>query len=524
MSALKKIAGESPAARASALANRLLGAPAAMLLAVALCAIVNLLSARHYRRFDWTRAQLFTLSPRSQQVARAVRSPIELVVLLGRGEPQWRESTELTERYRALNPLIAVRAIDPDRQSAQFVAFAQRYGIRLTRSSQSEVGSEAAIVVVRNDRHLEIKRDQLAALGEALREGGAEASAAERIANARITVERAVSSAIVQVEHSDRPTVCVSKGHDELPLQGTDESMQMLAQELEHDNVTVRETELRGTATVPSDCDVLMIGGPRQAFSAGESQIILRYLRSGGNLLLLLDPFFVDAHHAPTGLEEVTRAAGIEPARVVVVESDPQQLLEGVPPMIFTASDFGVHELSRNFRGIDAHVLVRTARALRVTSGASVVPEALLRSSAQSWGESGELEAVRDGTLRMDADDIRGPIDLALASHVEGAVVRPGRAANGRVVVIGFSYLVTNEAMGLSFRARYANAAFVQAAVGWLVARSDLQGIAPRPASSAALLISQESLRMIWWYALLFVPGAAAIVGFAVLRARKARD
>ncbi len=504
--------------------TKLLGAPAAMILALVLCAIVNLLSARHYRRYDWTRGQLFTLSGRSQQVARDVHSDIEIVVLLGRGEPQWRESVELLERYRALNPRINVRSIDPDRQSAQFVAFAQRQSIRLTRSAQSEVGAESGIVLVRGDRHIEIKRDQLAALGDALRQGGAESSAAERIANARITVERAVSSAIVQIEHSDRPTICVSKGHDELPLQGTDQSMQMLAQELEHDNITTRETELRGNAAVPSDCDVLMICGPRQAFTDGEAEGILRYLRSGGNLLLFLDPFFVASHHAPSGLESVTRAAGIEPARVVVVESDSQQLIEGVPPMIFTASDFGVHELSRNFRGIDAHVLVRTARGLRVSSGAAVVPESLLRSSPNSWGETGELEAARDGTLRLDGDDIRGPMDLALASHIEGARVRPGHIANGRMVVVGFSYLVTNEAMDLSFRARYSNAAFVQASVGWLVARADLQDIPPRPASSAALLISQESLKLIWWYALLFVPAAAAIVGFAVLRARKARD
>lgn len=504
---------------------KILGAPTAMLLALIFCGIVNLLSARHYRRFDWTRAQLFSLSGRSQQIAREVHSPIELVVLLGRGEPQWRESVELVERYRALNPsMISVRSIDPDRQSAQFVSFAQRYGLRLTRSAQSEVGAESGLVVVRGDRHLEIKRDQLAALGDALRQGGAEASAAERIANARITVERAVSSAIVQIEHSDRPTMCVSKGHDELPMQGTDQSMQLMAQEFEHDNITAREVELRGSATVPSDCDMLLIAGPRQAFSEGESQNILRYLRAGGNLLLLLDPFFVERHHAPTGLETVTRAAGIEPAPVVVIESDPQQLLEGVPPMIFTASDFGAHDLSRNFRGIDAHVLVRTARALRVSSGASVVPESLLRASPTSWGEAGELEAVRDGALRMDGSDIRGPIDLALASHVEGAATRPGRLANGRVVVIGFSYLITNEAMDLSFRARYANTAFTQAAVGWLIARADLQDIPPRPASSTALLISQESIKMIWWYALLFVPGAAAVVGFAVLRARKARD
>jgi hypothetical protein len=506
--------------RARAALTGLAGAPASATLAIVLCAMVNVLAARHYRRFDWTRAGLFTLSPRSQQVARGVREPVEIVVLLGRAEAQWRDATELAERYRAINNRITVRSIDPDRQRDAFIAFLQRYGLRAGRSSQSDITAEAGIVVVRGDRHLEIKREELAALGDATR-GGQDATAAERIANARVTVERALSSAIVQIERGDRPLVCISKGHDEVPLQGGDESMQLFVQELEHDNVRTREVEVRGTAAVPSDCEALVIAGPRQAFAEGEAQSVTRYLQSGGNLLLLLDPFFLDRHHAPSGLESVARMAGIEPTPTVVVEAEARHLLEGMPPMVFTAGDFGAHELSRNFRGIDAQVLVQTARALRTNGAAGAQPETILRTGTEAWGERGELDAVRDGALRRDADDLAGPVDLAIASRIPDARRRPGREANGRVVIFGFSHPVTNEAMAPGFRARFADAALVQSAVGWLIARSDLVDVPPRPANAAALLISAESIKLVRWYALLFVPLAAALVGIAVLRARR---
>lgn len=497
------------------------GAPASMLLALVLFGMVNILAARHYRRFDWTRAQLFTLSPRSQQIARGVRNRVEIVILLGRAEPQWRDAVELAERYRAINPAITVRTLDPDRQREAFVAFLQRYGLRAGRSSQSDIAAEAGVVVVNGDRHLEIRRDDLAALGDATRAGGGDATAGERIANARVTVERALSSAIVQIERGDRPTLCVSSGHDEIPLQGSDESMQLFAQELEHDNITTRAVELRGTPSVPADCDALLIAGPRQAFTDGEARAVSRYMQAGGNLLLLLDPFFVDRHHAPSGLESITRLAGIEPTSTVVVESDPQKLLDGLPPMVFTAGDFGAHELSRNFRGIDAEVLVRTARVLRTSGGATVVPETILRTTPAAWGETGELDAVRDGALRRDGNDIAGPVDIALASRVSDARQRPGRAANGRVVVFGFSYLVTNEAMTPAARARFADAALLQAAVGWLVERQDLVDVPPKPANSAALLVSAETVKLVRWYSVVFIPLAALLVGIAVLRARK---
>lgn len=507
--------------RASKALTTVAGGPASAVLALVLFGMVNILGARHYRRFDWTRAQLFTLSQRSQQVARNVRDPIEIVVLLGRAEPQWRDAVELAERYRALNPKLTVRTLDPDRQREAFSAFLQRYGLRQGRSSQSDVAAEAGIVIVRGERHLEIRREDLAALGDATRAGGGEASAGERIANARVTVERAISSAIVQIERGDRPTLCISTGHDEVPLEGNDESMQLFTQELAHDNITTRGVELRGTAVVPSDCDALMIAGPRQAFTEGEARSVERYARAGGNLLILLDPFFVDRHHAPSGLESVTRLAGIEPTSTVVVEADPSNLLDGLPPMVFTAGDFGAHEISHNFRGISAEVLVRTARGLRVASGASAMPESLLRSTQNSWAEVGELDAVRDGALRRDSNDIGGPVDLALASTIADARARPGRTANGRVVVFGFSYLVTNESMTAGARARFVSAALLQSAVGWLLERSDLIDVPPKPANTAALMVSAETVKLVRWYALVFVPLAALLVGLAVLRARK---
>ncbi|MDP3277654.1 MAG: GldG family protein [Deltaproteobacteria bacterium] len=500
--------------------ERLAGAPTAALLALVLFGIINVLAARHYRRFDWTRAGLFTLSPRSQQVARSTREPVEIVVLLGRAEAQWRDAVELAERYRALTPKITVRTLDPDRQREAFVAFAQRYGLRATRSSTSDVAAEAGIVIVRGERHLEIKRDQLAALGDAV-QNGADRSAADRIASARVTVERALTSALVAIARTDRPTLCVSKGHDEVPMSGTDESMQLFVQDLEHDNITAREVTIRGATAVPADCDALLIAGPRQAFTEGEAARVLRYARAGGNLLVLLDPNFVERRHAQTGLESVLREAGIEATRSVVVESDPEHLLENLPPMVFTAGDFGAHEISRNLRGIDAQVLVRTARALQVLPAANSQAESLLRTTPSAWGETGELEAVRDGALRRDGADITGPIDLALASRFANVRPRVGHRANGRIAVFSFSYLVTNEAMSLGFRARFADAALLQAAVGWLLERDDLVDVPPRPANSSALLISQESIKLIRWYALGLVPLAAILVGVAVLRARK---
>ena len=96
--------------------DRLMSGPIWVALVIALFALVNYNAARHYRRWDWTSAQRFTLSPRSVEIARALREPVELYVLLSSRDPLYAETHELAERYAATSPKVRLHLIDPDRQ------------------------------------------------------------------------------------------------------------------------------------------------------------------------------------------------------------------------------------------------------------------------------------------------------------------------------------------------------------------------------------------------------------------------
>jgi hypothetical protein len=503
--------------------ENLVAAPTVALLAIVLFALVNYLSSRHYRRFDWTRHRLFTLSARSREIVRSLRAPMDMYVLLGPRESQFSDVSELAQRYAAESPMLHVHTIDPDRQRDRFLELTRRLNLRVARANDSDVMSEAALVLVRGDRHWEIRRERLAGLGD---EEVGDEGAADRLASAQVTVERTISEGILRVDRDEPTTVCFATGHGELALQGGDDSMSMLATELQHTNFTTRPVDVRGTATIPSDCDALVIAGPRQAYTTGDAEIVTRYLRAGGNVLLLLDPVFVDQRFAPTGLESVARLGGIELTSTVVVETDTAHQIPGSLPVTFTAGEFGEHEITRSLRGADARVLVTTARGLRRASGSSVVPESLLRTTPSAWGETATTNAVRDGALRRDGDDLAGPVDLALAAQIPDVQPRAGgrsREASGRLVVIGYSHLATNEALSLGFQARFFNSYLVTGSLGWLTARRELVEIPSRPASAAALAVSTADMGHIRLYTIVLVPLAAALVGFAVWRARKAQ-
>ncbi len=510
------------ARRASAFLGKLLGAPAAVLLALVLFGIVNFLSARHYRRLDWTRHRLFTLSPRSREIVRSLREPVDLYIFLGAREPNYSDVTELAQRYASESRRLRVHTIDPDRQRDRFLEITRRLGIRVGRTSQSDVASESAVVLVRGDRHWEVPREQLAGLSHEVGEEGS----GQRNAQAQVTVERAISEGVLRVDRNDPTTLCFSTGHGELPLEGGDDSVSSLATELRHDNATTRGVEVVGTQRVPDECDVLIIAGPRQGFSDGDARIVQTYLASGGNVLMLLDPIFVERRHAPTGLESVARLGGIELTQTLVIEPDSAHQIPESLPSQFIATEFGDHEVTRGLRGIDGRVLVANARALRRAEGATVVPESLLRTTNDAWGETSTTEAVQNGAIHADGNDVRGPIHIAMAATVPD--VHPTarariRQATGRMVVVGYSHLATNESFSLPVQARFVNGFLVVATLGWLTSRRELVEIPARPASASAMNISASDIKHIRIYTFALVPLAAALVGIAVWRARKAK-
>ncbi len=513
---------DSPRERPTrALLENIAGAPLAVVLMFVAFVMVNVLAARHYKRFDWTRHQLFTLSPRSREITRSLHGPTDLYILMGSREAQYSDVTELAQRYASENRQLHVHTIDPDRQRDRFLELVQRLGLRVVRSNDADVSSENAIVLVRGDHHFEIPRESLAGLGDdSTDEGGGSA----RTAAAQLTVERAISEGLLRIDHNESTKLCFASGHGELTLEGGDSSMSELAATLRHENVNTESVALTGSASVPNDCDALVIAGPRQAFSPSDAEIVTRYLRNGGNALLLVDPIFVEGRHAPTGLESIAALGGIELTPTVVIEPDPAHQIPEYLPATFLATEFGEHSITRALRGADARVLVTTARALKRLAGSSVIPESLMRTTTSAWGETSTNDAIRDGSLARDGNDVEGPINLALAAQIPDVRPAPGRGdAAGRLVVIGYSHLASNEALSLGFQARFANGFLVQSSIGWLTARRELVEIPPRPALAGALNISTEDVRHIRLYVIFLVPLAAALVGIAVWRARKAQ-
>ena len=120
----------------SARSSRLSASTVGILLAAAILLGVNYLASRHWKRFDWTRAQVYSLSETTKKTLDALKTPVQVTVFMTPRSRLATEVKELLSRYQARSPKIEVEYLDPERNPAR--------GEVLFKESGAKVGTVAS--------------------------------------------------------------------------------------------------------------------------------------------------------------------------------------------------------------------------------------------------------------------------------------------------------------------------------------------------------------------------------------------
>jgi ABC-2 type transport system permease protein len=332
----------------------------ASLIVLAIFAMGNYLSFRHYARWDWTSQSIFTLSDRTRAVMRELDRDVDVWLVLSSGEPNYQDLRELLQRYRAESDRVTLHFVDPDRAPAEYRVLAERLHLGAVDLG-GVVASDVAVVIEAGDRQWKISRDDLATFDfDAL-----ESEGTQRI---DVRSEQALTGGILEVTSGRRTKVCVTQGHGEWTLgEGAQRDLGGLRDEMRRENLEIETFETRGASRVPEDCDALFVVGPTTAFTEPEAELLRAYVHGGGNLLVAADPELRQEEIAPTGLEGVLRDFGIRIDRTIVLELDPRLLPQSVQTPIgpFFVAAWGEHEITRPFRVGGAAVLTEIVRSVR---------------------------------------------------------------------------------------------------------------------------------------------------------------
>ena len=480
--------------------------------------LINLLAARHYKRWDATRGRLYSLSDPTNFTLDSLERDgldVELFVFIGGGDPLLSSIKQILVTYQArASRHLHVRYLDPDRDRTEFMRLQTELEVN-AKAENGRILSDAQIVARHGKRVWYVKTDDLIVLEE-----GDDVKVRPR-------VEWAITSAIRAVLSTDRPRVCFTTGHREAALDDPSEKgLSTLKNTLAKDNFQTDVVDVTKPGASFSACVMIAIVWPMDPFRATEVPGVVDAVKKGAALLLVVPPE-IDLETKSlraTGLAEVAALGGVVLDDAVAVEQDPQLREPNELGLIFRAR-LHAHPTTddlRRFaeeRGGEAVVPLLYARSLQKISVPGAAAQELLVSSDQSFAlhDVASFIASKEEPKKGPGDRA-GPLDLATATTRDKSV------GGARVLVIGSSTPFVNAAYLDPSPTMTLSRTLGLLWVSWLTARPPILDLPPKPSVQIAMHMTEEDITAVGRYVLLYMPLAAALVGGAVWMRRRATE
>lgn len=454
--------------------------------------LANYVSARHYRRFDWTRTQVYALSDRTIQTLRGLRGELRVTVVeipdaaITAGDV-YGAVRETLDRFQAQSRLVKVEYLDPIRDP-------ERAKILLSKYRITNFDVQTGVVVFDNGtQNKYVTQDEIVEYEMSPGGRGRKMKAFKG--------EAAFLSAILTISEKQR-TVCFVKGHLEADIESFERTgYSTLSDELRRDAFKTRSIEDLAGAGVPADCDAVVVGGPQKAWLQPEAQALEAYLARGGRAVLLLGPVFDWGAKAfkRTGLEELVEKRGLKLGQNVVL--DPKRMAP-MGRLIWKSDTYADHPITA--RMTNAPTSWPLTREVRAPGAAGLTAKELVTTTPEGWGESNLGSFDADELPKFDpATDAKGPVPVG------AAVEDPG--ARSRLVVFGSSAFVSNAI--LDQEADF-NRDLLVNAVSWAAGREHASlGVAPKATEHIKLSITGSQLWTVGLIAVLLMPLGAALLG-----------
>ena len=455
-----------------------------LLAGLLLLGVVNYLSFRHFRRWDLTRDQQFTLTPQTQGFLKSLRGKTDIIAVFPKGSEEEKEIRALLEEYkRTARARLDIDYLDLNREPSRRLEIEKKYALSVNQNglivSKQAAAPKAGVGPPPTTGEVAARRTRFVSAAQVFTYD--EEGPQRRLLEFR--GEDLLTSSLIGVNQKSPPVIYVltgnignlpsARGPGGQPITAENVLWDMAAKQDAH----VRTLGLTGLAEIPSDAATLVSIRPGLDFTQREIEMLEAWwtTRKGAGLFLLLDPATdtprLDSFLATYGvrprpdrvLEVLTTAQGTRKELEVPAAFNPEATITA--PLGGTAITFP--EQSKTLR------LEEDSRRLRA-GALEVTPLAFARTDY--WGES----RPDDPTPRRDEADTGAPDPLILAASIERGAQQDQRlsAAASRLVVVGNAALIDPDRE--TTRVNPVAYDFVSSSLSWLLDRDDLIGIASR--------------------------------------------
>jgi hypothetical protein len=516
-------AGHEPAAAVRR--RRMFGAPLLQLVgvvaAIVLAGIVNVLGARHFTRWDWTKDKRWSLSPATVETLRTLEQRVDMWAITGPGDPLEQSLRQLLASYQAQSSRLDVHWVDPDRDAVQLVDLQRRFGLEAGSTDNGRIATDAIVIVASGDKHWFLTPQDMF-------------EAASDDVHVKPREERALTLAIRGVLAGDKARLCFTAGHGELSLEPAKDEREWLGglrDLLEKGNYELASIDVTAPAAHDpfTDCTVVVIAGPHAPFATSEANRLRTWLMNGGSLLGAVGPIEsgTETGMTPAGLDDALAPFGLALDDDLVHDVDPDVAIPDThgEGFLVTARP---HPVTASLvpNGSDAHpprVAVFFTRSLRHVSppGAAPAFDLLVTSEGAFAKKSIVGASAWTDVPPRGASDPGGPFVLAMASERPPAAL--GAPHGARVVIVGSRFALAEDNWRQP-RSLHGAAFLIDSALSWLAARPGVVDVPDKAEVAAGMSVSEGGRAEVRRYVLVLMPLAALLLGAAVWAWRRSSE
>jgi ABC-type uncharacterized transport system involved in gliding motility auxiliary subunit len=466
------------------------------LVLLAILGMVNYLAYNHYKRWDFSRSQKFSLSSQTKKVLKNLEDTARIIVFFA-ADPQmpgsevYSDLENLIKEYQyAAEGDLSVEYVDPIRNFNRAREIASKYTIG--------AGAENVVIVDYAGRSKVVNAMDMAQYDMA----GMQFGQPPRLQ--AFTGEQALTGALLEVTDEKQKTVHFLVGQGEPDIAG-DESLATLKAYFERQNLAAETLNLLNVEEIPAETELIVIVGAKYDLSEREIAMLRDFWLRHGRLFVLLDP----AAYTPN-LAAMLIELGVKPMdnRILATAA----LSEGLAMVVKEpAAEFlGGSPVTRKLAGVGTRIPGPTQSLellQRAVQPQNIKLVSLIRAAEGFWGEADHTGE----SFYFDPKKDQAP-PLTIAASIEQGALGDTRMRvdSSRAIVVGNDSLVRSAVLTAE------NMDFVLGGINWLLDREELIGITPKAVQLFSLNLTESQILNIFTLCIAAIPLSAAVLGLLI--------
>jgi ABC-type uncharacterized transport system involved in gliding motility auxiliary subunit len=423
-----------------------------IVVALAVVTVANILAERYDKSYDSTANKQYSLSDQTIKVVKGLKQDATITYFAQ--DSQFGSAKNKLDMYANLSPKVRVVYVDPDKKPL----VATQAGFKSLNTAIVQIGAN------KNE--------------------------------AKSINEEDLTGAFIRDLKNNTRTVCFITGSGEHQIDDSSRSgYSRLKDLLGKDDYQGKSIDLLQKAEVPSDCTVLVVGGPHGDYTQPEVDAIKKYVEGGGRALILLDPPLKVGREEIGDNEALTALLaswGVTPNKDLILDFNPVGQMVGLGPQVPLVTRYESHAIVNEMKGTATGFPL--SRSLDTKNGDKTTVEKLFDSSESS------LSTTKLDSDRIDPSDPKnkkGPLTIAAA----GTYKTGKDNSQGRFVVVGSSQWAANSFLGFN-----GNRDLALNTINWLSSDEDLISIRPKEPEDRKLTMTRSQVRWVGITSLLLIP------------------